>query len=275
VTVSPDTLIIPKGRSASFRVTITRTTAPLNAYAFGSLTWKEFPGFEIPGFGKRNHVVRSPIAVRPVALSVLGEVAGTGTSGSIALATKAGYAGTLTAAANGLVAATVTGLPVVGTEPNFNTGAPAVGPGVNRATVTAPAGTSLVRFSTFNSDYPMGTDIDLFVYSGATLVGASAGGTSDESVTLSAAGTYDVYVVAFALAPGETGANIQLNHWVIGSGSAGNFSVSPASQPVTVGGAATVTASWSGLSAGVRYLGFVGFGNGTAAVGRTIVSVVG
>ncbi|GIH09987.1 hypothetical protein Rhe02_80540 [Rhizocola hellebori] len=275
VTVSPDTLIIPKGRSASFKVTITRTTAPLNAYAFGSLTWKEFPGFDVPGLGKRDHVVRSPIAVRPVALSVVGEVAGSGASGSIALATKTGFAGTLTAAANGLTAATVASLPVVGTEPNFNTGAPAVGPGVNKATVTAPAGSALVRFSTFSGDYPMGTDIDLFVYSGSTLVGVSAGGTADETVTLTAAGTYDVYVVAFALAPGETGADIQLNHWAVGSGSAGNFSVSPASQPATVGGAGTVTASWSGLSAGVRYLGFVGFGDGTASVGRTIVSVVG
>ncbi len=275
VTVSPDTLIIPKGRSATFRVTITRTTAALNAYAFGSLTWKEFPGFDVPGLGKRDHVVRSPIAVRPVALAVPGEVAASGASGSIALAAKSGYAGTLTATANGLVASTVTSLPVVGTEPSFNTGAPAVGPGVNKTTVTAPAGSSLVRFSTIDSDYPMGTDIDLFVYSGATLVGVSAGGTASESVTLSAAGTYDVYVVAFALAPGETGANIQLNHWVVGTGSAGNFSVSPASQPVTVGGSATVTASWSGLSPGARYLGVVNFGNGTSTEARTIVSVVG
>ncbi len=275
VTVSPETLIIPKGRSATFRVTITRTTAALGTYAFGSLTWKEFPGFDVPGLGKRNHVVRSPIAVRPVALAVPGAVNGSGASGSITLNAKSGFAGTLTASANGLAAATVTSLPVVGTEPNFNTGAPAVGPGVNKATVTAPAGTSLVRFSTFDADYPAGTDIDLFVYSGGALVGSSAGGTSDETVTLSAAGTYDVYVVAFALAPGQTGVDIKLNHWAVGTGSAGNFSVAPASQPVTVAGSATVTASWSGLSAGTRYLGFVRFGNGTAEVGRTIVSVVG
>ncbi|HCT75942.1 MAG TPA: hypothetical protein DGT23_04985 [Micromonosporaceae bacterium] len=274
VKVTPEWLIIPKGRTASFSVTITRTTAPLGTYAFGSLTWKEFPGTDGP-LGKRNHVVRSPIAVRPVAIAAPGEINGSGTSGSAVIATKTGFAGTLTAAGNGLAAATVTSLPVVGTEPNFNVGNPAVGPGVNKATVNVPAGSALVRFSTFETDYPAGTDIDLFVFQGGTLVGVSAGGTSDESVTLSAAGVYDVYVVAFALAPGETGADIQLNHWVVPTGSAGNFTVTPASQAVTVGGTANVTAAWSGLSAGTRYLGVVVYGNGTSTIGSTVVSVVG
>ncbi len=272
VTVSPSVLIIPRGRTASFKVTITRTTAPLGQYAFGSLTWKEFPGF----FG-RDHAVRSNIAVRPVALSVAGEVHGGGASGSSALAVKAGFGGTLTASANGLVASTVTTIPVVGTEPNFNAGAPAVGTGVGRTTVTAPAGSHAARFSTFDADYPAGTDIDLFVYQAGTnvLVGTSTGGTAEESVTLPGAGGYDVYVVAFSLAAGATGVDIKHNHWVVGSGSSGNLTATPASQAVTIGGAATVTVAWNGLAAGVRYFGVISFGNGTGSVGQTIVSVDG
>ncbi|WP_246001727.1 S8 family peptidase [Allorhizocola rhizosphaerae] len=272
VKVSPSVLIIPKGKTASFKVTITRTNAPLGQYAFGSLTWREFPGF----LG-RDHEVRSNIAVRPVALSVVGETHGSGTSGSSTLAVKAGYSGTLTASANGLVASTVTTIPVVGTEPAFNTGAPAVGPGVGRTTVAVPAGSQVARFSTFDADYPAGTDIDLFVYQAGTnvLVGLSAGGTAEESVTLSAAGNYDIYVVAFSLPGGVPGVDIQHNHWIVGSGAAGNLTATPASQAVTLGGSATVTVAWNGLTAGVRYLGVIAFGDGTSTVGRTIVSVDG
>lgn len=272
VKVSPSWLVIPKGHTASFKVTITRTNAPLGQYAFGSLTWKEFPGF-----GKRAHVVRSNIAVRPVALAVAGEIHASGTSGSQTLDVKAGYNGTLTAAPHGLVASTVTTVPVEGTQPNFNTGNPAVGPGVGKVTVSVPAGSHVARFATFDADYPAGTDLDLFVYQAGTntLVALSAGGTSEESVTLSAAGSYDIYLVAFALPGGMTGVDIQHNHWVVGDGALGNLTVSPESQAVTLGGSASVDVAWSGLTAGVRYLGVIAFGDGTDSVGQTLVSIDG
>jgi len=272
VKVSPEWLIIPRGKTASFKVTITRTTAALGAYTFGSLTWKEFPGS-----GQRAHSVRSAIAVRPVALAAPTEISGTGGSGSQSLSLKAGYAGSLTASANGLVPSTITTVGVTGTQPNFNTGAPAVGPGVGKATVPVAAGSVLARFATFDTDYTAGTDIDLFVYQAGTnvLVATSAGGTSEESVTLSAAGSYDIYLVIFALPPGQTGADIKHNSWVVSSGSAGNFTATPASQAVTLGGTASVTAGWSGLTSGTRYLGVVSFGDGTSSVGQTIVAITG
>ena len=272
VKVSPEVLIIPKGHTASFKVTISRTTAAIGSYTFGSLTWKEFPSL-----GKRDHSVRSAIAVRPVALAAPVEVAGTGVSGSQSLGLKAGFAGTLSASANGLVPSAITTVAVSGTEPNFNTAAPAVGPGVGKATVSVAAGSVLARFATFDTDYTMGTDIDLFVYQAGTnvLVAQSAGGTADEAVTLSAAGSYDIYMVIFALPPGQTGANIKHNSWVVTSGSAGNFTASPASQAVTLGGSASVSAGWSGLTAGTRYLGVVSFSDGTSSVGQTIVLVTG
>ena len=37
-------------------------------------------------------------------------------------------------------------------------------------------------------------------------------------LTVGAAGSYDVYVVAFALAPGETGVTAKHNHWVVAPG---------------------------------------------------------
>jgi hypothetical protein len=84
----------------------------------------------------------------------------------------------------------------------------------------------------------------------------------------------DIYLVIFALAAGQTGADIKHNHWVVG-GPTGNLAVSPASQAVTLGTAASVNVGWSGLTAGTRYLGVIAFGDGTNSVGRTIVSITG
>ena len=95
VTVSDSKITVPPLQSRSYNLTLTRTTAALNAWAFGSITWTD----------KRGHVVRSPIAVRPVALAAPPEVAISGTSGSRALTMRAGYTGTLNTAVAGLVPA--------------------------------------------------------------------------------------------------------------------------------------------------------------------------
>jgi hypothetical protein len=42
---------------------------------------------------------------------------------------------------------------------------------------------------------------------------------------------------------------------------------------VTLGGAVTVTASWTGLTAGTRYLGLVEYSDGTNLLDQTLVSV--
>jgi hypothetical protein len=54
---------------------------------------------------------------------------------------------------------------------------------------------------------------------------------------------------------------------------AGNLTVAPASQPVTTAGPASVTASWSGLSAGQRYLGRIVYGEGGSPRGSTLIRV--
>jgi len=41
----------------------------------------------------------------------------------------------------------------------------------------------------------------------------------------------------------------------------------------TVGGTANVTASWSGLTAGTKYLGRISYSDGSGEIGGTIVSV--
>jgi hypothetical protein len=159
--------------------------------------------------------------------------------------------------------------------PDFDPDFPVVSSQTGRVTVSVPAATLVARFATFDADYPAGTDVDLFVYEAGTnvLVGSSAGGSSDETVTLNnPAGAFDVYVDLFGT-PSGTPTEIKPNHWVLGNTAAGNLTASPASRSVKSSTPVTITARWSGLSPGVRYLGALNFSDGTNNVGRTLVTV--
>jgi subtilisin family serine protease len=95
VTVDPASLTLAEGESASYAVTFTTTAAAtLDEYAFGSLTWTHGP-----------HAVRSPIAVKPVALAAPAEVIGMGTDGMLSFDVTFGFGGDYSAAPHGLVPA--------------------------------------------------------------------------------------------------------------------------------------------------------------------------
>jgi subtilisin family serine protease len=265
VKVSTPVLILRPGKSVTFKITITRTSAALQEYAFGSLTWLEI--------GTGLHKVTSPIVARPVGIAAATEVNGTGVSGSSAQSVTPGFTGTLSAGVSGLTPSAVTDLAFTGTETGFAPSAPAVGAGVKKVTVTVPAGTVLSRVATFDGDLPANTDVDLFAYPAgtSTLVGQSAGGTAEESIALGA-GTYDIYVVLFA----ATGLpSVKFHAFTVPAAAAGNLTVSPASLSVTTGVAASVTFTWSGLTAGSRYLGVVRYSDGSATIGQTVVAIAG
>jgi hypothetical protein len=266
VKVTPPVLVVAPGKTATYKVEITRTNAALGAWSFGSLIWTDL----------RGHNVRSPISIRPVALAAPAETIQSGTSGSAALSVRPGYNGVLTATPFGLAAGAVTSSHLVGTNANFRTAAPAAGPAVAKVTATVPSGQKVTRFATFAGDYGEGADLDMFAYQAgtATLVMQSAGGTADEAFDL-APGTYDIYVVQFALPAGVTEQDVKLNYFQVGSGPPANLTVSPASQPAVSGRPVTVTATWSGLSAGQHYMGVVEYGDGSTVRGRTVLTVNG
>jgi len=266
-TVTPSQIVVNSGASATFTVELTRTTAALNQWSFGSLSWVELSA------GRRT--VTSPIAVRPVAFAAPSTVDAKAADGSKAVTVKTGYAGTLTASVLGLAPASVSELTFTGTQTGFPTTAPAEGPGVKKVTVTVPAGSVHARFATYDVDYPANTDIDLFVYRSGTntLVGQSAGGTSDETVNLTAAGTYDIYVVMFGYNTSLPAIPVGKHHaYVVAPAPVGNFTATPASQTAVIGGQPVITLSWTGL-APVRHLGIVSYGNGTNTLSRTFVTV--
>jgi subtilisin family serine protease len=248
--VSPSTLVIGPGETKSFTVKFTRTTAALNAYTGGQLTWSD-----------GAHAVRSPIVVRPVALSAPAQVSG---SYSVTF----GYDGPFSATPRGLVPATATA-GSVGDDPadNFDPG----GAGVVSFDVVVPAGTTYARFSLFDANVAPTSDLDLYVFRGTTLVGVSGNGTSTEEVNLLSppADTYKVYVHGFAV---NGTANFTLFNWLLGSTAAGNMSVT-APATATTGGTGAIGLSFSGLTPGTKYLGSVVYGGVAGLPNPTIVRV--
>lgn len=263
VTVSPRVLITLPGRSTTYRVTFENTGAPLEQYSFGKLTWKS-----------SKHSVSSTLAIKPLTVKAPAQVNGTGTAGSVEVPLTAGYSGTLNTTSVGLTPATTNDAALKNPGGvSFPTTSPKANEHVAKFTVNVPAGTKYARFSTFDADYPAGTDLDVFVYQAGTttLVARSTGGTAEEEANLPApaGGAYDVYVDLFAGAKEQA---VKLDHWELQKPEP-NLTVSPAAQDVQVAAQTNVTATWTGLTTGTRYLGQLHYSDGADGAGSTILRV--
>lgn len=254
--VTPSTLVVGPGQTKSFTVRFTRTTAAANAYVGGQLTLSD-----------GTHNVRVPMVVRPVALSAPAQVTATPAGGSYAV--RFGFSGPFTATPRGLVPAAVSSGSVV--DDPADSACSIDSATATKIDVNVPAGTTYARFSLFDADVTAGSDIDLCVYSGGALVGASGSATSAEEVNLvnPAAGTYTVVVHGYAV-PGSS--PFKLHGWLLGSTAAGNMAVS-APANATVGATANIALSFSGLAPATRYLGSVAYGGTSGLPGPTIVRV--
>ncbi len=258
VDVHPSSFTIAPGASATYTVEFTRTSATLGAYATGFLSWN----------GDHGHVVRSPVAIRPVEIAAPLEVTGTGDP--ITYSVTSGFTGTLSFSARGLVPATDTDASVnQDPDQSFDPGDPT---GTYSKDIAIPADQKLFRVGVSEDAItPSGTDLDVYLFLDGELVAAAADGDSNEMITVPNpdAGTYTVYVHGFAtVAPS---ASFTLFEWQIGDTDAGNMSV-PAATAVVTGQSVPVTLSFTGLAAETKYLGQVVYGN-PAEIGTTIVSV--
>jgi hypothetical protein len=257
VVVSPSSLSLNPGETKSFTVTFTTTTATLNNYVGGHLTWSD-----------GTHNVRIPLVVRPVALAAPAEVSGTGDP--ITYDVTFGYTGQFSASARGLVSAVLTpGSVAQDPDQTFD---PADPTGTVAIPITIAAGTTYARFQLFDEDVAPGSDIDLYVYRGTTLVGASTTGTSAEVVNLvnPAADSYTVYIHGWGLTANPS--PFILHTWLLGSADAGNMTVS-APATATLGTTGTITLTFTGLAPATKYLGSVAYGGAASSTAPTIVRV--
>ena len=259
VDVSPAMLSSPPGASRAYSVTFRRTTAASAVYTGGQLTWS--------GGAMTSRV---PLVVQPVALAAPAEITATATGRSYQV--QFGYTGSFTATARGLVPAAVTA-GTVSQDPDqtFSPGDPT---GTVAVTVEVPAGTTHARFSLFDTDVAPGSDIDLYVYRGATAVGASGSGGSDEQVDLRnpPAGQYVVYVHGWGLPSGTS--PFRLNSWTLGDAAAGNMTVTAPATAET-GTTGTISLTFSDLAPGTKYLGSVVYGGAGGLPNPTLVRVDG
>ena len=254
VEVSPATLdFAAAGEKKEYTVEFTRTTAPLDEFATGYLTWSD-----------GTHDVRSPLAVRPVQLDVASELAGEGATGEASLDVTAGDALSLPLAAEGLAKG------VVATGSGTAGGDPALVP------LTIAEGTTHGRFVLDSADDT--ADLDLLLYSADaagepdTLVDYAATGSADEQLDVEApeAGSY-VLMIDFYSGAGDLG--YSLTSYLLDPAQAvGDFSVDPASIEAALGETTTVTTSWSGLDYDASYLGRVSYGDTGTVTYVTVAS---
>jgi subtilisin family serine protease len=249
VQVSPPSLTLAPNASASFDVKLTRTSATLGAWTFGSLTWND----GVVG-------MTSPISAQAQAFASPAQVSDVRTSGrgSKVFAVESSYTGTMSMTTIGLVPAIVN---------NGNVTAPAT----QCFAFSSPIGASFARFQLFQTDtLGASTDLDMDVFRSAnctgTNVGTSAGGTSDEVVTIenpsaSAVTAYSVRVTGYATP--ATGATYKLSAWIVGPavGAQSLRAVGPSS--VYSGGSSSIALSWD-VPTGARYMGLVRFLDGSA-----------
>ena len=257
VKVSPSVLRFTRaGQTKTFKVTITRAKGKLGAFGTGFLTWS----------GPKHISVRSPIAVRPVAVAAPAEVHGTGAAGSASYKVKLGVT-RLPLHVKGLAEGNVVNGSV--------TPGPVAVPPANNASnvvvpVTVPAGSTLLRAQTVGVASTDDADVYIFDADGNLVSAEGATPLSNETADVLSppAGTYYVEVNGFAAA----GATIPftLRTFVVPNTAAGNLTVSPTTLTGALGSTRKVTVTWKGLTAGAPYLGWIGYGTSSS---RTIVSV--
>jgi subtilisin family serine protease len=261
VAVSPSSFEIAPGETATYEVTIRNASAPIDEWAFGSLTWSS---------GRRGFDVRSPIAVKAALFDAPDEVTGTGVDGSVSFDVTFGYTGDYSAAAHGLEPATLTNDTVV-QDPD-QTFDPA--DGFSNAHTFDVSGAAHFRVAIPPEATEPEADLDVYVVDpNGDLVASSTNGATDELVDIPqpADGTWTVYVHGWQTVGPDS--EYTMYSWLVPATPGGNLTVDSAPASATLGETATIEASWTGATAGEWHLGAVSHSNADGVIGLTLVEV--
>ena len=251
VNVVPASITVAPGQTATFDVTFSFESGPLDLWRFGSLTWSD-----------GTHSVFSTIAIRPISVTAPAQVTDFGADGSLSFPVEFGYTGTYTAGVHGLrLPLVLNGF--VDNDPT-KTFSFRSDNGVSMHLIDVPVGEAYLRFSLFDTLTDGDDDLDMYVYYcpdnvNCTKLGDSGEASSQEefNVLLPAAGRYAVLIHGFETdqVSGGPGANYSLLSWSFGLvDDQGNMTASgPAF--VNAGTTETVTVNWAGLLPDTIYLG--------------------
>ncbi|WP_445442556.1 S8 family serine peptidase [Clavibacter sp. km1a] len=249
--VTPKTLeFTAAGQTKSFEVSFTRTTATVDEYATGSLTWT--------GGGT---TVRSPIAVNPVSIAAPAEVRGEGTDGSVDVTVTPGTTGPIDLTAEGLAAGRTFPDPDDAASPFTGSGAAKED---FQYRTTVPAGQLATRIDLDADDDAADLDLSVFRLEGGEPVEQfdSATASADESVTIETpvAGDYVIQASIFSIPKGQRTEEFMVTQFDLSTTTdEGAFTVTPDPIAATQSRPTTYTASWSGLAPETAYLGRVAY----------------
>lgn len=263
-TVSPTSIELEPGESASFTVTLNTVDASIGEWRFGSLTWSS-----------GTYSATSPIAARASQLQAPDEVSASGESGSIDFDVTFGYTGAYSAGDHGLVPATVFADDVA-QDPDQTFSPGDVGNGAVAHDITT-SGAALLRIVIPpDGVVDPAIDIDVFVHDSAgNLVGSSTNGGTDEQVDLHlpADDTYTVYIHGWQTVTPST--PVTTYAWVLSADRLADDATLTAAGPVaaTIGTTGTVTASWSGADTGQWHLGAVSHNDASGLLQLTVVDL--
>jgi subtilisin family serine protease len=266
VDVSPSTLLVPVGTTASYTVTITNESAPVGEWRYGSLTWVT----ESTKRAKKTvFAVYSPIAVKASELKAPSVIAGSGESGSASFDVTFGYAGSYTAAAHGLVPATVTSATVLqDPDQTFDPG-----DGFSNLHTFDLSGAAFFRIALPPEAAEADSDLDVFVFGPNGEEYSSTSGGTDEliDVVLPADGTWKVYVHGWQAVGADS--DYDLYTWAVSATPGGNLTIDSAPVSATLGATEPVNVSWTGATAGQWHLGAVSHTGPLGLMGLTVVNV--
>ena len=262
VSVTPTSLTVPPGASASFDVTFTFESGTLDLWRFGSLTWTS-----------NERDIYSVLAIRPAAVAAPREITTLGGSGSLSFSVEFGYTGPYAPGVHGLRLPAVIGDGVDDDVDNnfaFVENDPTktftfrFDNGVTPHLVDVPADQAFLRFAMFDALTDGDDDLDMYVYYCADNVnclkiGESGSSTSQEQYDLfyPPGGRYLVLVHGFETdeVAGGPGAIYRLLGWSFGlDDDQGNMTASGPSF-ANAGATETITVDWAGLASDTIYLG--------------------
>lgn len=251
VAVTPPAITVPPGADATFEITLSYESGPLDLWRFGSVAWTN-----------SERTVYSPVAVRPISITAPAQVTDFGASGSLEFPVEFGYTGSYWPGVHGLrLPLVINGF--VDNDPT-KTFTFRDGNGVSIHLIDVPADEAYLRFALFDTLTDGDDDLDLYIYYCADLVncvkiGESGEATSQEefNVLMPPGGRYAVLVHGFETdqLAGGPGSNYQLLAWSFGLiDDQGNMTASgPAF--VNAGTTETISVDWTGLLSDTIYLG--------------------
>ena len=258
-TVSPSSLTLAPGSSASFKVTLTplSVAAAANDWAFGSLVWSD---------GTRQ--VTSPLSAKagPFTMPALVTDTRSAGRGTKVFQITSNYTGAMTAQTSGLLPATV----VSGELPDVAGGC---------AEVAIPAGTPQASFGMFQKDIvevgttPSDFYLALLDLDGIPVSYSITAGTSDEFFTVLAPTAGSYYLCALSPANQALGVRVSLHSWVFAPDAVTLPLRAAAPTTAYVGNSSSISAGWS-VTPGQRYVGAIKLVNpASEALGQTMLLV--